>query len=160
MNLPSNIKKIFSLIMWLIALHSFCAGMFLIFLPESYMPVFGFAENTQLFFRMQGGVFHIVMAIIYGIAAINVNKYKVLITVSIIAKLIATIFLFSYFILEDRILLVLMSGTIDFLMALIMWRLQNLNRKAHKIIQEDIQKDEASGGGDNKISNENLNKDV
>ncbi|MCK5839481.1 MAG: hypothetical protein KAG99_06510, partial [Bacteroidales bacterium] len=82
MDLSSNIKKIFSLIMWLIALHSFCAGLFLIFLPESYMLLFGFAENTQLFFRMQGGVFHIIMAIIYSIAAINVNKYKVLITVA------------------------------------------------------------------------------
>ena len=146
--------------MWLIALHSFCAGLFLIFLPESYMLLFGFAENTQLFFRMQGGVFHIIMAIIYSIAAINVNKYKVLITVAIVAKLIATIFLFSYFILKDRILLVLLSGIIDFLMAIIMWRLQNLNNKVHKENQEDVQKNEASGGGDDKISNESLIKDV
>jgi len=130
MDITNNIKKVFSLFLWLVSLHSFLVGLALIFPPEIFMQTFEFLKVDEVFFRMQAGVFHILMSVIYGMAATNINKYRNLVTVSIIAKMIATIFLISFFILQEKIWIVLVSGIGDFLMGVILWNLQILNKKA------------------------------
>ncbi|MFH2144156.1 MAG: hypothetical protein ABIJ97_17145 [Bacteroidota bacterium] len=114
---PVN-KIVFAL--WLIAIHSFVVGIFLIFLPSSQVHIFGFEEHYGNFFRAQGGVFHLVMSVVYLMAAIDIYKSHNLITVSIIAKMIATLFLLIYYFAVNNIWTVLFSGIADFLMGFIL----------------------------------------
>jgi hypothetical protein len=66
--------NILSMIMWLIALHSFIAGIGLIVMPPQLMESLGFNSGGDRFFQSQVGVFHIVMAIAYSLAAFHVRK--------------------------------------------------------------------------------------
>jgi hypothetical protein len=137
MDLTKNVKKIFSLFLWLVSLHSFLVGIAMIFPPEIFMQAFEFLNVDEVFFRMQAGAFHILMSIIYGMAAINVDKFRNLVTVSIIAKMLATIFLIAFFILQEKIWIVLISGITDFMMGIILWNFQILNKKAHKAAEKE-----------------------
>ena len=110
-----------SLILVLIAIHSFVAGLGLIIRPAMLMKFFGFSNDYERFFPTQGGVFHVVMAIGYTMAALNVDYYRCLIYFSIIVKIIATIFLFIYYFVMDSKWIVLASGIGDGLMALLIF---------------------------------------
>ena len=110
-------ERLFKILLWLIALHSFIVGLLLIFAPTSFLELFGFTI-TDRFFTTQGGVFHIVLVPAYILAAVNLEKGKLLIVFAISAKLIATVFLLVYYFFIDPILMVLVSGIGDFLMAL------------------------------------------
>lgn len=116
-----NTQKYFSLFLWLVALHSFFVGVGLIILPDFMIEFFKFNSVTERFFPTQGGVFHIIMAVCYAMAASDLYKYKVLILFTIIVKLLAALFLFSYFIFGMANLLVLMSGLTDFAMGVIIY---------------------------------------
>ncbi len=107
-----------SFILWLIALHSFAVGITLIFIPPDLLSKFGYNLVNERFFPSQGGVLHIVMCICYSLAALKLEKFKGLIILSITAKTLATVFLISYFIIVDQILVVLFSGIVDCLMAI------------------------------------------
>ena len=104
----------------LVALHSVIVGINLISFPPHWMTKFGFLPITENFFKVQGGVFHIVMAVAYLLAAWKPVEYRILIIFSITVKFIATIFLISYFILSDSTITILLSGVVDFLMGLIL----------------------------------------
>ncbi|MBU1938018.1 hypothetical protein KKG05_11515 [bacterium] len=106
------------LILFLIAIHSFLVGIGLIIRPGTLMLLFGFNPGYERFFPTQGGVFHIVMAIGYTMAALRINDYRCLIIFSIIVKSIAAVYLFIYYALVDSIWIVLVSGIGDGLMAL------------------------------------------
>ncbi|MCD4679650.1 MAG: hypothetical protein K8S00_04615 [Bacteroidales bacterium] len=114
-----NVEKILQIVLWLIGAHSFLVGLSLIILPSSIMVFFGFEANYHNFFRVQGGVFHIVLSIIYAVAAINIRKHQTLIKLSIITKFIATVFLISYYLFFIQILTILLSGIGDFLMGVV-----------------------------------------
>jgi len=105
--------------LWLIAVHSFVVGIVLIILPGESLAFFGF-EIIEKFFSTQGGVFHIVMSIAYGLAAEKLGKSDLVIYFSIAAKFIATIFLFSYFLLKNFILVVAFSGAGDLIMGILL----------------------------------------
>ena len=113
-------RKVLSAVLWLIALHSFFAGLGIIFLPLSVFKYLGFNISAVDFFRYQGGVFHIVMSIAYVWAAVDVEKNSNLILFSITAKFIATVFLFFYYALIAGIWIVLFSGITDFLMGIVL----------------------------------------
>jgi len=83
------------------------------------MPHFGFENIAGKFFPTQGGVFHLVMSIAYVWAAMDVEKYQILILFSIAAKFIATVFLLSYFFFMENIWMILLSGIGDFLMGIL-----------------------------------------
>ena len=117
MELKNNLKLL-KIILFLTALHSFCVGAGLIFIPAGFFAEFGYAEITENFFRAQGGVFHWVMVAAYLSAFLNPVKYKIMVQFSITAKFIATIFLISYYIFVDPIIVVLLSGAGDFAMGL------------------------------------------
>lgn len=107
-----------SFILWLIAFHSFVVGLALIIIPPDLMKHFGYNLINERFFSLQGGVFHIVMSVCYFLAALKLEKFKGLIILSITAKFIATVFLITYFIIGDQILVVLFSGIVDCIMGI------------------------------------------
>jgi len=116
------------ILLWLIAIHSFTAGSFLIFLGEDGIQYFGFPSGNP-FFQVQGGVFHIVMCVAYILASLDVHRNKNLIIFIISAKTIATIYLLIYYFLIDTILMILLSGLADGLMALLVFILWKNSRK-------------------------------
>ncbi len=116
------------------AIHSIGVGIGLIIRPSNLLQVFGFAECSEQFFPTQGGVFYIVMAAAYILAAINPVKHRSLVIFTIIVKTMATAFLLIYFLFIEHIILVLLSGLGDGLIGLIVYILfrqfQNQNAPA------------------------------
>lgn len=103
----------FSLLFWLIALHSFFVGLALIFHPPGLMQFLGYGTITEHFFPIQGGMFHILLSILYALVALRLDQLRYLIYFSIIVKSSAVIFLFSYYMIAHQILVVLISGMVD-----------------------------------------------
>lgn len=105
-------------VLWIIAFHSFCVGVGMIFMPSHLMEFFGFSSGSDCFFRYQGGVFHIVMSTAYAGGAVNIARNKSLILLTITAKFLATVFLFSYYFFAAKVWMVLLSGIGDMVMGL------------------------------------------
>jgi hypothetical protein len=104
-------------VLWLIAIHSICFGISLVVMPISVIEFFGF-RLSEKFFADQGGVFHLIVAVAYIWAAMDLKNSFKLIVLSVVTKFTATLFLISYFLLVDQILMVFLSGFMDFLMGL------------------------------------------
>ena len=128
-----NHGNILSMILWLIALHSFIVGIGLIVMPPQLMEFLGFNSLGDRFFQSQGGVFHIVMAIAYSLAALRTSRFECLILFSIIVKFSATIFLFIYYFFAAQIWMVLLSGITDCLMGIVILLEYALYRQKIKI---------------------------
>ncbi len=111
-------KKLLVITLWLIALHSIGVGIGMILLPTNWISYFNITPAEHRFFITQGGVFHIVMTIAYGMAANNVSESSKLIIFSIIVKFCATSFLIIYFIFINQFGIVFLSGIGDFGMGL------------------------------------------
>lgn len=114
-----NSKTLMRILLWLIAFHSFFAGILLIILSPVQLSFFGF-DIHEKFFSTQGGVFHIVMSVAYVMGAEAIGKSNQMILFAIIAKFIATVFLLSYFLFKNSIWMVLISGIGDFLMGIVL----------------------------------------
>ena len=125
--------NILSMILWLIALHSFIVGIGLIVMPPHLMEFLGFNSCGDRFFQCQGGLFHIVMAVAYSLAALKTSKFECLILFSIIVKFSATIFLFIYYFFAAQIWMVLLSGITDCLMGIVILLEYALYRQKIKI---------------------------
>lgn len=130
--------KLLKIVMWLIALHSLVIGIGLIILSFSMLEFTGFDSNQEGFFSAQGGVFHIAMAVAYSFAAFDNVQSEYFIIFSIIVKLIASIFLFTYYFFIELLPIVILSGIVDFLMALIIIYLYNTVKRAniHKNVKQ------------------------
>jgi len=109
----SSPRQRLSLILWLVAAHSFCVGLGLIFLPDALLSFFGFTPGGERFFRAQAGVFHFVMVVVYVMAALRCASSPDSTYLAIAAKFIAMVFLISYYLLAVPIWLVLLSGLVD-----------------------------------------------
>lgn len=107
------------------ALHSLSVGFGMILLPIDWIAYFDIIPSKHRFFITQGGVFHLLMAVAYSIAALDINNSKQLIYFSIIVKFSATLFLFSYFAFVNHFIIVLGSGAIDLAMGLALFILYN-----------------------------------
>ncbi len=105
--------RVLSLVLWVVALHSLLVGIGLVVRPSSLMATFGFGPCYERFFPTQGGIFHIVMAIGYGLAAKDPVQHASLILFAIIVKTIAAIYLLLYYLIIDPLWIVLFSGVID-----------------------------------------------
>jgi len=114
-----NKKKALSYFLVLVCLHSFSVGIILIFANSSFLNYLGFDVLDTSFFQMQGGVFHLVMSVCYGLAALEINKFRGLIILSITAKFIATTFLFIYYVFIESIWIYLLAGLGDFSMGIV-----------------------------------------
>jgi len=113
-------RKLLVITLWLIALHSIGVGIGMIILPANIIKIFDIVPSEHRFFITQGGVFHIVMAVAYGMAASDLIKNDRLITFSIIVKFSATAFLLIYFIFVNQFGIVFLSGIGDFCMGLVL----------------------------------------
>ncbi|MBZ0201097.1 MAG: hypothetical protein K8H86_14590 [Ignavibacteriaceae bacterium] len=123
-----NYSKYLSVMLWLVALHSLLVGIGLIAMPASYMEQMGYGTCSEQFFRWQGGVFHIAMAVGYSMAAYNSIRFECLVVFSITLKLFATVFLFSYFIFISSLPVIILSGVSDFLMGIVVLILYRLTK--------------------------------
>lgn len=124
--------KILSLVLWLIALHSFFVGVGLLTMPSKIIEFLGFNSGGDRFFPDQGGMFHIIMAIAYSLPAIKISKFESLVIFSIIVKFSATIFLSFYYFFASSILIVLLSGITDWLMGVAIILTYILYRQQHQ----------------------------
>jgi hypothetical protein len=135
--LKLNYEKSLKLILWLIALHSFCFGIALIVLPISVIEFFGF-RLIEKFFAIQGGVFHIVVSLAYIMAAMDLRNALKLIILSCTAKFMATIFLLTWFFFGSHIFMVIFSGIADFLMGIAILSLYLMYRKSLELTSETV----------------------
>ena len=114
--------KLLRIFLVMVALHSFFVGVGLIIIPLDYFGFFGFEGYQGIFFKIQGGVFHIVMCGAYIPAAVDPFRNRILIRFSIFAKFSATIFLLSYALFVEMVWMALVSGLFDFLMGgILVW---------------------------------------
>lgn len=120
MDLIKSPRKRLVFFLWLIALHSFSVGLGLVIQIPSMMKFFGYATCKEHFFPAQGGVFHIVMALGYALAASNLERNECLVIFSIIVKAVATAFLFVYYFAIEQIWSIIVSGIGDGLMMVIL----------------------------------------
>jgi hypothetical protein len=103
-------------LLWILASHSLFIGVCLILLPESAMNFFGLESYGEKFFPVQGGVFHIVLGSCYALAAVGIDRFNGLVLFTILAKFIATIFLFTYYFSVKQAWVILISGMGDGIM--------------------------------------------
>lgn len=130
-----NYGKILSIFLWLVALHSLLVGFGLIVMPGSLMEWLGYGSCNERFFRSQGGVFHIAMAVGYALAAYNVKRFECLVIFSVVVKLIATVFLFSYSFFVKFLHVIILSGVSDFFMGVVILVL--FVKTKNKVIQNE-----------------------
>ena len=109
--------------LWIMAIHSFSVALGLMLLPTKLLPIFGFLGYSGRFFQMQSGVFHIVMAAAYLMAAYQIERSPGLVQFSIFAKIIAVAFLLTVFIFFTSGWTILLSAIVDGLMGLILFLL-------------------------------------
>lgn len=112
-------EDLLSLILALISLHSFLVGIALIARPPSLMRLSGFSAVNEPFFPVQGGTFHIVMAVGYAMAAASPGYFTGLVIFSILVKFLAMTFLVAYYLLAEPRLFVLGSGLADGFMGIL-----------------------------------------
>lgn len=113
-------QQLTHIFLWLVMLHSLSVGLALILAPAAWLSFFGFSFHESRFFVTQGGVFHIVMCLAYSLVARNPVVNDKLLLFAISAKMIATVFLFTYYLAVDPVLVILLSGIGDFAMGLMM----------------------------------------
>ncbi len=114
-------RTLLVLLLWLFVIHSTTVAVLLIFLPQSSLDFFGYIGYQGRFFQVQGGIFHLVMAVAYLLAAIKTDKANLIIIFIIIAKTIAAIFLVTYFFMGEHIWVLLPSAIGDGAMAVLLY---------------------------------------
>ncbi len=112
-------SSLLPLILYLVSGHSFLVGLILITRPARLMALTDLARVNEPFFPVQGGMFHIIMAVGYGLAATNIQQFSALVVFSIIVKFMATAFLLIYHFKVQAKMIVLASGVIDGLMGIV-----------------------------------------
>lgn len=117
-----SILSLLRIFLALVAFHSIGVGLGLILIPLDRFGFFGFEGYQGNFFKIQAGVFHLVMCLAYVPAAVNPLKNRLLIRFAILAKFTATLFLFAYAALVEMVWMVLVSGILDSLMGgILLW---------------------------------------
>jgi len=114
-------EKFLQLVLVAAALHSTAVGLGLILHPASILAKFGYAPVTEEFFPTQGGVFHVIMAVGYLMAAAAPRERRSLIVFAIIVKMLATVFLLVYWLFVSRLWMVFGSAIGDGALAGILW---------------------------------------
>ena len=97
----------------LAAVHSAAVGVGLIALPSRWLPAFGLAGEAERFFRAQGGVFHLLMAYAYLLAARRLPRAELLVHLAIVVKGTACVFLVLYAVLVSSAWVVVASAAGD-----------------------------------------------
>ncbi|MCF7797575.1 MAG: hypothetical protein K9N11_05680 [Lentisphaeria bacterium] len=100
-------------VLFIMVLHSAVTGLLLITLPGEWFAWFGLNVHPQRFFSCQGGIFHIILAVAYGMGMIHPVKYALMIHFSIFVKFCAALFLFAFFLFCDTVLFILLNALLD-----------------------------------------------
>ena len=117
--------KLLSTVLGLVAIHSLGMGLTLIVQPAVLMEFAGFSSDCEHFFPTQGGVFHLLMFVVYLMGAIHIEKYHYFIVFSIFVKAVATFFLTIFSFTVEFKWIVFLSGVADCVMGLmIFWVFQ------------------------------------
>jgi len=116
----SSPRRLLSVFLVLVAIHSIVVGICLIVAPVSFIELLGFPMKEK-FYAVQGGVFHLVVSVAYLMAAKDIMSGKNLVIYSFTAKFMATVFLFSYYFFANPIPLVLLSGIGDLVMGVVIF---------------------------------------
>ncbi|MBU2492949.1 MAG: hypothetical protein KJ571_10020 [Bacteroidetes bacterium] len=127
-----NFSRYLSVFLWLVAFHSLCVGVGLIVVPCSFMQDLGYGICSERFFRSQGGVFHIVMAVGYSMAAFNSKRFECLVIFSVIVKFIAAVFLFYYYFIINPLIVIILSCVSDLIMGAAILSLYLLSKKTEQ----------------------------
>jgi hypothetical protein len=114
-------EKLLSTVLWLVAFHTLAFGLILIIQPGVIMRFAGFGYGYDHFFPAQGGVFHLLMFVIYVMGAIQVEKYYHFIVFSIFVKAAATFFLLIYSFAVEFKWIILLSGIADAVMGMMIF---------------------------------------
>lgn len=120
-NLFKHPEKILQTVLGLVALHSLGMGLTLIAQPAILMKFAGFNPDGEHFFPTQGGVFHLLMFVVYLMGAIHIEKYHYFIVFSIFVKAVATFFLMMYCFAAEFKWIVFLSGLGDAVMGLMIF---------------------------------------
>jgi hypothetical protein len=100
-------------VLWLFILHTTGVALGLILLPTEYLSLFGFENYQGNFFKVQAGVFHLVMGLAYLLALHYYRRIPALVFFSIIAKSMALVFLVIYYFFFENNWIILASGIAD-----------------------------------------------
>jgi prepilin signal peptidase PulO-like enzyme (type II secretory pathway) len=119
-------QRTLALVLWLVSVHSFAVGIGLIFRPAQLMEWVGFAGNQDAFFPVQNGVFHIILAIGYALAAAHPARNRVLVQYTIVVKSLAALFLLLYYAVFDPRWVILVSGIGDGAIAVVVAMCQHV----------------------------------
>ena len=113
--------KLLSTVLGLVAIHSLVMGLTLIAQPVVLMEFAGFSPDCEQFFPAQGGVFHLLMFVVYLMGATHIEKYHYFIVFSIFVKSVATFFLIIYCFVAEFKWIVFLSGIADCVMGLMIF---------------------------------------
>lgn len=105
------------LVLYGIALHSFLTGLGLMLQPDALIAFGGWKPIHEAFFPAQGGVFHMLMAVLYARAAGRQDLRPALLPFILLVKYSAAVFLLGYYVFVHPVWLVLLSGLFDGAMA-------------------------------------------
>ena len=113
--------KLLSTVLWLVAIHSLIMGIILITQPAVLMKFAGFDPDCGGFFPAQGGVFHLLLFVVYSMGAVRIEKYYYFIVFSIFIKATATFFLTVYCFAVEFKWIILLFGIADGAMGLMIF---------------------------------------
>lgn len=111
--------KLLIFFLWIVALHSFLVGLYLILFPPRLLNAFGF-EVTEKFFPTYAGVFHLVMASICIFALRRLTRCTDLVELSIFIKFLVALSLFVYYFSISKNATVILTGIAELFMGIIL----------------------------------------
>jgi len=130
--------KLLSTVLVLVAIHSLGMGLILIVQPAVLMKFAGFNLDCEHFFPTQGGVFHLLMSVVYLIGATHVEKYHHFIVFSIFVKAVALLFLMMYCFAAEFKWIVFLSGIGDGVMGLMIFLAFQHYLRSKKLAAMDV----------------------
>ena len=113
--------RLLSTVLVLVAIHTLAIGLTLIAQPAVLMEFAGFNPGCEHFFPAQGGVFHLIVFVVYLMGATHIEKHHSFIVLSIFIKALATFFLLIYCFAAEFKWIIFISGIVDCAMGLIIF---------------------------------------
>lgn len=92
--------------------HSIALGTVIYVFTERFLNWMGFDSSNSLFYPRQSGIFLIILGIGYAVAAADLRRQS-LVTLAILSKALAVLFLFSEALIRDVSSSVLLAGAGD-----------------------------------------------